>query len=44
VEFQGWQHPAYPQVGKGFVSHLSIVDALMNVGPDAVRRMLVVDS
>lgn len=44
VEFQSWQHPEYQQVGKGFVSHLSIVDALMNVGPETVRKMLVVDS
>jgi hypothetical protein len=43
VQFQCWQHPEYQQVGKGFVSHLSIVDALMNVGPEAVRRMLVID-
>jgi hypothetical protein len=40
VVFQDWVHPTYPQRGEGFVSHLSVADALMNVGPVAVRDML----
>jgi hypothetical protein len=43
VAFQDWAHPQYHQVGAGFVSHLSIVDALMNVGADETRRMLGID-
>jgi len=38
--FQEWVHPVYPQRGEGFTSHLSVVDALMNVGPAAVRDMV----
>ena len=38
--FQDWIHPTYPQRGEGFISHLSVIDALMNVGPAAVRDML----
>lgn len=40
VVFQDWVHPTYPQRGEGFVSHLSVADALMNVGPAAVRAMV----
>lgn len=37
VEFQEFRHPTYPQVHPGpFVSHLSAVDALFNLGPDAL--------
>jgi hypothetical protein len=38
--FQDWIHPTYPQRGEGFASHLSVIDALMNVGPAAVSDML----
>lgn len=41
VEYQEWAHPIYPQLSKDFVSHLSILDALMNIGPDGVRRLLI---
>jgi hypothetical protein len=37
VIYQDWSHPTYPQCGKQFVSHLSSLDALFNVGPDVVR-------
>lgn len=40
IVFQDWVHPTYPQRGDGFTSHLSVVDALMNVGPAAVRDMV----
>jgi len=35
--FQDWVHPVYAQRGEGFTSHLSVVDALINVGPATVR-------
>lgn len=41
VIFQDFIHPVYLQQFKGFVSHLSIVDLLMNCGPesmDIIRR------
>ena len=39
VRFQEYQHPTYPQVGSrnGFESHLSVLDLLMNVGPDSLK-------
>jgi hypothetical protein len=40
VEFQSWNHPVYPQVGPGFVSHLSAVDALMNLGSEAASKVI----
>ncbi len=33
ITYHNYQHPSYPQVFPGFVSHLSIVDLLFNVGP-----------
>ncbi|MDD4601875.1 MAG: WbqC family protein [Negativicutes bacterium] len=32
VEWQEYEHPVYPQVFDGFISHLSIVDLLFNCG------------
>jgi len=40
IAFQDWRHPVYAQRGEGFVSHLSVVDALMNVGPSSAREMV----
>ena len=42
IVFQTWPHPTYPQRGAGFVSHLSVVDALMNAGPGEVREFIQV--
>jgi len=36
VEWQDYSHPAYPQIHGPFVSHLSIIDLLMNAGPDSL--------
>lgn len=39
--FQNFEHPTYRQQGaKDFVSHLSIVDALSNVGAAGVRELI----
>ncbi len=35
-----FSHPVYSQPGQGFTAGLSILDALFNVGPEAVRAML----
>ena len=36
LEYQQYQHPEYPQRFGEFVSHLSVVDLLFNVGPDSL--------
>lgn len=33
VEWQDFRHPIYPQQNGGFLSHLSALDLLLNVGP-----------
>lgn len=39
--FQRFEHPVYGQVGsRQFVSHLSVLDALFNVGAEATRAMI----
>lgn len=40
VEFQDYRHPVYPQLHGGFVSHLSAVDLLFNVGPASLGVLL----
>lgn len=37
VRFQEYEHPTYPQLGRGFVPCLSVIDLLMNVGPDSLK-------
>ena len=34
--YQAFEHPAYPQVWEGFVSHLSAVDLLFNCGGESL--------
>lgn len=41
VAYQDWPHPVYAQCGPGFVSHLSIIDALTNLGPEETRRLIL---
>lgn len=41
VEYQSWTHPEYAQRTPRFISHLSTIDALMNIGPGCVRTLLV---
>ncbi len=40
VIFQDYQHPSYAQRYKGFISHLSVLDVLMNEGPHAKEIIL----
>lgn len=35
--FQKYEHPTYPQMGGGFISHLSALDLLFNVGPGSLK-------
>lgn len=42
--FQDFVHPIYPQLGKGFISNLSIIDLLFNCGPDSLKIMLNKDT
>ena len=39
LSFQHYSHPSYPQrfADKGFLPYMSIVDLLMNVGPDSLK-------
>jgi hypothetical protein len=37
VEWQNYQHPVYDQFHAPFVSHLSIIDLIMHMGPDSKR-------
>jgi hypothetical protein len=37
--YQGYPHPTYRQFEGAFQSHLSIVDALMFLGPDARKAV-----
>jgi hypothetical protein len=39
LEWQGFQHPVYPQLHGGFVPYLSAIDLLLNCGPES-RRVL----
>ena len=36
VEWQNYQHPRYPQRHGEFLSHLSALDLIFNVGPDSL--------
>jgi hypothetical protein len=38
--FQDYAHPVYPQLHGDFVSHLSVVDLLMNCGPESLDVIL----
>lgn len=40
VLFQEYHHPSYPQLYGDFVSHLSIIDLLFNVGEDSINLIL----
>ena len=40
VRFQDYVHPCYPQLHGPFVSHLSALDLVLCVGPEAARRVL----
>jgi hypothetical protein len=37
LRYQDFKHPSYPQQYNDFLSHLSIVDLLMNVGPESLN-------
>ena len=40
IEYQNWHHPVYKQRGNHFVSHLSILDALMNIGIEKTKAII----
>ncbi len=40
VEFLRFQHPEYRQLSQPFVPHLSIVDMLMNIGPEQSAALI----
>jgi hypothetical protein len=39
LTFQNYRHPVYRQPGTAFRAHLSFLDALMNLGPEAASIM-----
>jgi len=40
VVFQDYQHPVYEQLHGPFISHLSALDALLNVGAERTRQLI----
>jgi len=40
VCFQKYEHPTYSQVYPGFISHLSVIDLLMNCGPQSLGILM----
>jgi hypothetical protein len=36
VAYHEFAHPEYPQLGKGFVPYMSVIDLLFNAGPDSL--------
>ncbi|HMK53204.1 MAG TPA: WbqC family protein [Methanobacteriaceae archaeon] len=43
--FQDYNHPTYSQQGdKNFISHLSIVDLLFNIGPEKAKETIMSDN
>lgn len=40
VKFQNYQHPEYRQLHGEFVSHLSVIDLLCNVGPESLEILM----
>ncbi|KPA09272.1 WbqC-like protein family [Candidatus Magnetomorum sp. HK-1] len=41
VTYQNFQHPKYPQQFGHFISHMSILDPLMNIGIEKTRKLLI---
>ena len=41
VTYQDWKHPTYPQRFGPFLSHMSILDPLMNIGIKKTRNLLL---
>jgi hypothetical protein len=39
LRFQAYEHPTYPQATASFASHLSFLDALVNLGPSSASVM-----
>ncbi len=44
VYFQDYKHPTYPQLWGPFLSNLSVVDLLLNVGPEKATRIIISDN
>ena len=40
VEYQKFDHPIYPQGESEFISHLSVIDAICNIGLKATEEMI----
>ncbi|WP_243312600.1 WbqC family protein [Fundidesulfovibrio agrisoli] len=40
VIFQNYRHPVYPQLHGDFISHLSAIDLLFNLGPESKASLL----
>lgn len=38
--YQNFEHPKYPQLWGEFISHLSVIDALMNCGPAETIKLI----
>jgi len=43
IWIQDWQPREYPQLGRSFIANLSVLDLLLNVGPEGAREILKPD-
>lgn len=41
LTYQNFEHPVYPQLHGEFISHLSIIDALFNIGFEGVSKLVL---
>jgi hypothetical protein len=41
VSYQAWVHPMYAQKFGAFLSHMSVLDAIMNIGPGKTKELIV---
>ena len=40
LQYQNFNHPEYPQLHGAFVSHLSVIDALFNIGFEGTSKLI----
>lgn len=40
LQYQNFKHPEYPQLHGAFVSHLSVIDALFNIGFEGTSKLI----
>lgn len=41
IEYQEYTAPQYPQINNGFIEKLSVIDLILNVGPDSAKYVCI---